>query len=158
MKYSGAFLAMVICGTLLISATTRAENPDHVVTVDSNDAEMNAAMARARATIEPVLQKLEEGSVDTFSVKVCIKDGEQVEYFWLNNIDFQDGIFTGTIDNPPERVHNVKLGQKITVKKGEIADWLYTKNGKMYGNYTLRVSLKKMPPEEAAKYRKTLAK
>lgn len=156
MKSSGAFLAL--CGALLISASARAENPDHIVTVDANDAEMNAAMTRARATIEPVLQKLEEGSVDTFSVKVGIQDGGQVEYFWLNNIDFQDGIFTGTIDNAPERVHNVKLGQKITVKKGDIADWLYRKNGKMYGNYTLRVLLKKMPPDEAAKYRKILEK
>ncbi len=156
MKSSGAFLAAVLF-TVMVGGTTSAQTPDRVFRVDGKDEEMNAAMARARATIEPVLQKLEEGSVDTFSVKVQVKDGEQVEYFWLNNIDFQDGIFTGTIDNDPEVVHNVKLGQKVTVKKGEIADWLYTKNGKMYGNYTLRVLLKKMPPEEVAKYRKILA-
>ncbi|CAN5740290.1 DUF2314 domain-containing protein [soil metagenome] len=157
MKHSGALLAVSLAGLLPLAFSSKAQSPDRVIAIAGNDPEMIAAMDRARATIEPVIQKLEEGSVDTFSIKVKITEGDQVEYFWLNNIDLQDGIFTGTIDNTPQFVHNVKLGQKVTVKKSEIADWLYTRNGKMYGNYTLRVLLKKLPADEVAKYRGILA-
>jgi uncharacterized protein YegJ (DUF2314 family) len=54
-------------------------------------------------------------------------------------------------------VTNVKSGQKWTVKKSEISDWMFMRNGKMYGNYTLRPLLKTMSEEEAEKFRSILA-
>ena len=51
----------------------------------------------------------------------------------------------------------MKFGQTITVTKGEISDWLYMREGKMYGNYTLRPLLATMPPEEAARFKAMLA-
>ena len=43
------------------------------------------------------------------------------EYFWLLEIHYHDGVFTGKIDNDPDEVHTVKLGQKIDVPKAEIS-------------------------------------
>jgi uncharacterized protein YegJ (DUF2314 family) len=51
----------------------------------------------------------------------------------------------------------VKIGQKWTIKKAEISDWMYMRGGKMYGNYTLRPLLKTIPQAEAAKLRALLA-
>jgi uncharacterized protein YegJ (DUF2314 family) len=93
----------------------------------------------------------------THAVKVPIKDGEQTEHFWLSDVTFQNGEFTGTIDNDPGTVGNVKIGQKWTVKKDEISDWMFMRDGKMHGNYTMRPLLKAMPEEEAAKLRSLLA-
>ena len=80
-----------------------------------------------------------------------------VEHFWLTDILFQNGDFIGSISNDPGIVHNVKVGQKWRVKKDEISDWMFRRNGKIYGNYTIRPLLKTMPPNEAAKYRLLLA-
>jgi uncharacterized protein YegJ (DUF2314 family) len=54
-------------------------------------------------------------------------------------------------------VRNVKMGQKWTIKKAEISDWMFMRGGKMYGNYTMRPLLKAMPEDQAAKYRAMLA-
>jgi uncharacterized protein YegJ (DUF2314 family) len=43
------------------------------------------------------------------------------------------------------------------VKQADIADWMYMRGGKMYGNYTMRPLLKTMPAAEAAEFRSILA-
>jgi uncharacterized protein YegJ (DUF2314 family) len=62
-----------------------------------------------------------------------------------------------TIKNDPGIVGNVKIGQSWTVKRTEISDWMFMRDGRMYGNYTMRPLLKTMPEAEAAKYRSMLA-
>ena len=54
-------------------------------------------------------------------------------------------------------VTNVKEGQKWSVKKSEISDWMFMRDGKMHGNYTMRPLLKTMSEEEAAKFKSLLA-
>ena len=129
--------------------STPAVGDDHVILIEKDDPEMNAAKARARAETDAFLDKVHTGEAQDFSVKVPVEDGTTVEYFWLKEVAYKDGVFTGKIDNDPEEVHTVKLGDAVTVKKDEIADWLYMQDGKMHGNYTMRVLLKKMSPEEA---------
>jgi uncharacterized protein YegJ (DUF2314 family) len=51
----------------------------------------------------------------------------------------------------------VKIGQRIDIIQTNIADWLYMRDGKMMGNYTLRALFKEMPPDEVARYKKMLA-
>ena len=45
----------------------------------------------------------------------------------------------------------------MTVDSSQVADWLYMKAGKMYGNFTVRVLLPKMAPEDQAKIRALMA-
>jgi len=52
---------------------------------------------------------------------------------------------------------NAKLGQTVTIEKNKVSDWLYVRNGKMYGNYMLRPLLATMSEEEGAYYRSMLA-
>lgn len=91
------------------------------------------------------------------AVKVPIVDGEETEHFWLIDVTFANGSFKGTINNDPGLVKNVKIGQPWTVKKTEISDWMYMRDGKMHGNYTMRPLLKNLPKEEADQYRAMLA-
>lgn len=44
---------------------------------------------------------------------------------------------------------NVKLGQKCKVKKADISDWMFVRDDKTHGNYTLCPLLKTMKPQEA---------
>ncbi len=139
-------------GTLAI-----AQQADPVIMVDSEDREMNAAFAKARSEIDSFLAIMQSGTASSCSVKVKITDHDQVEFFWLDDLTYANGFFSGTIDNTPDLVKNVKMGQKIDVKKEDIFDWLYMKDGKMYGNYTVRVLLPKMSKEDADKIRAMMA-
>ena len=154
---AGVSLALAWGGCRKAVAPNSAAGEDRVIHVDKDDPEMNAAKARARSEIDAALTKMHAAGVENFSVKVPIEDGTTVEYFWLGDVAYADGVFTGKIDNDPEEVHTVKLGDPITVKKEEIADWLYLEGGKMHGNYTMRVLLKQMSPEEADHWKKMLA-
>jgi uncharacterized protein YegJ (DUF2314 family) len=51
----------------------------------------------------------------------------------------------------------VRLGQRIEIGEAQISDWMYIRSGKMVGNHTLQPLLKRMPPQDAARYRAMLA-
>lgn len=144
---------------LLLAAICIAchSKPDTLVEGGYDEAEMQAAIARARSEVDAFVAVMTSGGGSDFAVKVPIEDKGQVEHFWITNIVFRDGKFEGRIDNEPGTVSNVRIGQTITVAKDEISDWLYMRDGKMHGNYTMRPLLATMSEEEAAYYRSMLA-
>jgi uncharacterized protein YegJ (DUF2314 family) len=143
----------------LASGLTGCSKPDKVITVADDDAEMLAAIATARGALPQFWDMFEKRphKESAFSLKVKITDKKKTEFFWLTDIERKDGQTLGTIDNEPETVKSVKAGQRITIPDPNIADWFYMRDGKMVGNYTLRVLFKQMPPEEVAKYKKIMA-
>ena len=50
----------------------------------------------------------------------------------------------------------MRAGQRIEVADSQISDWMYLRNGKIVGNYTMRPLLKRMPAQDAARYRAML--
>ena len=122
-----------------------------------DETEMEAAIARARSEVDSFIAELSKPTGTDHSVKAPITDGGQTEHFWLTDISFQNGEFKGTINNEPGTVSNVKIGQKWAIKKGEISDWMFMRDGKMHGNYTMRPLLKTLPEAQAAKLRSMLA-
>jgi len=142
---------------LAVVSVAWGAKPDTLVEGGYDEAEMNAAIARARKEVDEFIAIMKSKGATSFAVKVPIEDKGEVEHFWMNNVTYRDGRFTGQINNEPGIVTNVKLGQTVTIEKNKISDWLYVRNGKMYGNYTLRPLLATMSEEEAAYYRSMLA-
>ena len=134
-----------------------ASKPDTLVEGGFDEKEMDAAIARARREVDSFIAELSRPTGEKHAVKVPIVDGEAVEHFWLVDVGYQNGEFSGTIDNEPGMVSNVQIGDRRQVAKTEISDWLYMRDGKMYGNYTLRPLLKTMPAEDAKVYEAMLA-
>jgi uncharacterized protein YegJ (DUF2314 family) len=131
--------------------------PDTLITSGYDEKEMEAAIARARSEVDQFIAELTQPTGEDHAVKAPIEDGGETEHFWLTDLKYKDGQFEGTINNEPGLVKNVKLGQKWKIKKEEISDWLYMRDGKMHGNYTMRPLLKAMPADEAAEFRSMLA-
>lgn len=132
---------------------------DDVIAVESDDPEMEAAIAKARETLPEFWSALEarrEGE-SGFSLKVRMEYEGDVEHIWVGEIERRDGKIMGTIDNDPDALKNVKLGDRIEIKEADISDWTYLRNGKIVGNETLRPLLKHMPADEAAAVREKLA-
>lgn len=154
------FLACAVFALASLSSCSRHQSTnDQTISVSADDADMNAAISKARATLPDFWQlytKHEHGESD-FSLKVKITDKDKVEYFWVSDIEQKDGKILGTINNDPDIVQNVKLGDRITVYEPDISDWLYMRNGKIVGNYTIRPLFKQMPANEVEKYKQMLA-
>lgn len=130
--------------------------PDKIVT-DYDENKFKAAVAAAQSSMDRFIEEMKNQRGEDFSVKVRIADGEKGEYFWVSDVVLRDGVFEGVISNRPGIVSNVKEGQKWSVKKEEAADWMFRRDGKIHGNYTIRPLLERMPAEEAARYRALLA-
>jgi uncharacterized protein YegJ (DUF2314 family) len=153
MRQRCAWLVMVAVGLCCSCSKT----PDTLVKGGYDQKEMDAAIARARSEVDSFIAELSKGSGEDFSVKAPISDKGQTEHFWLTDVVYRNGEFQGQIGNDPGIVRNVKFGQKWTIKKAEISDWMFMRDGKMHGNYTMRPLLKTMPAKEAAAMRALLA-
>jgi uncharacterized protein YegJ (DUF2314 family) len=153
-----AALVVPICGSPVMAETFMEKSQrDELSWVPRNDPDMAAAMRKARATLPEflALSRAPRPSATGFAVKVAVHDGSNTEYFWITPFKEQDGRFNGRIDNTPRAVKTVRFGQTLDFSADEIVDWLYVDSGKMKGNYTVCVLLKREPKEqlEAAKKR-----
>lgn len=147
----------IAAGLLLPALAACDSKPETLVDEGYDQAEMDAAITRARSEVDLFLAELANPTGDSHAVKAAITDGDETEHFWINNLIYSDGKFMGTINNDPGLVKNVTIGQSWTVAKDEISDWTYMRDGKMYGNYTMRPLLKTLPPDQAAELEAMLA-
>ena len=145
------------CTILAISSLGCSSKPETLIESGYDEAEMAAATKRAIDEVDSFITELNSGTSENYAVKVPIEDSGEIEHFWLINVSFSNNKFTGTINNEPGIVSNVKMGQEYNADKTEISDWMYIRDGKMYGNYTLRPLLPTMPKDEAERFRSILA-
>jgi uncharacterized protein YegJ (DUF2314 family) len=128
---------------------------DGVISVLSEDKEMNAAIQRAQRTIDTFWKSYEglAANETDHALKVAIPGDGTTEHFWLTRIRRDGGKLSGVISNRPQNVTTVKLGQRYEFTPETISDWTFKRNGKLVGNETMRVLLPRMPEEQAAVYR-----
>lgn len=150
----GFLLATLLVFVLAISSHAK----DKTIDVRDNDQEMNAAIEKARATLSTFWQKYENPKPNekNFALKVAIKQGPNIEHFWLVNIERNNQKVYGIISNDPNYVTRVRKGQRIEIPQKDISDWMFIRNGKYIGSYTTRVLIKRMPPNQAAYYKKLI--
>ena len=152
------FLAICLLSIVSTGCSDRGKE-DKVVTVEDDDAEMNAAIAKARASLPQfwaAFEKRTNGESD-FALKVQITDSNGTEHFWATEIERRDGNIMGTINNDPNIVESVKLGERIVIPEADISDWLHMRHGKMVGNATVKPLFKQMPPAEVQRLKKLMA-
>ncbi|MDB5389643.1 MAG: hypothetical protein JWM11_5289 [Planctomycetaceae bacterium] len=135
----------------------RQPKPETLADGGYDQQEMDEAIARARREVDEFIVELSKKNGKLFSVKAPVAEKDQVEHFWLTDLVYQDGVFSGKIGNDPGIVSNVKIGQPWTVKKADISDWMFMRGGKIHGNYTMRPLLKTLPKEKADAFRSMLA-
>jgi len=118
---------------------------------DGNDAAMNAAIEKAKASIDQFHQAFlaQKSGTKEFYVKKAFPtpDGD-TEHIWVEVYELQDGVFKGTIVNEPVETKVVEFGQAVEVKSSEITDWKYEDGRKLVGGFTIRCFVEMMTPEE----------
>lgn len=153
---------LVLCAALVApaNAETILEKAarDEVIDVPDGDPDMARAMDAARASLPDflALAKAPPPDAQGFAVKIGVRDGVHVEYFWIQPFEEKDGQVVGLLANEPRYVRSVEYGQIMRFAVSEIVDWTYFEGGKMLGNYTVCAMLKREPAEEAHIYREQM--
>jgi uncharacterized protein YegJ (DUF2314 family) len=153
-----AVMIAVAPGVALTETLLERAKRDGIAYVEKDDAEMAAAMRRARETLPEFLKlaRAPRPTMRAFAVKVAVSEADDTEFFWIAPFEQRNDQFTGRINNAPQLVKKVKFGQTIAFKEEEIVDWLYQDGGAMRGNFTACVLLKREPRDEAEKFMKQL--
>ena len=144
---------------LLLSLFTACSKRDKVINIEEDDPEMVAAIKTARETLPhfwQVYEKPTRGETN-FALKVKITDKQGTEHFWATDIQRRDGKVTGTINNDPNIVKSVKLGDRMEIPEADISDWLYMRDDKMIGNQTVKPLFKQMPADEVRQLKAMMA-
>jgi uncharacterized protein YegJ (DUF2314 family) len=154
----GRWLAIVAVLTIAVAGCGRKHPADKVTYVAEDDPRMKAGMEKARSSVNTFIAalKLPKPGQSAFSVKMAFTDGTNTEHMWLTPVSYDGKNFQGTVNNEPEKVKNVKLGQRVTVEPSKISDWMYVENRKLVGGQTLRVLRDALTPAERADFDKSV--
>lgn len=126
----------------------REGKPD-VVGVATEDAAMNAAMQAARESFDTFLSELASPEPTAhYSVKLRFEDGPEVEHIWVNDLQLEGDSLTGVVNNEPVKVSTVRFGDRVSVKRERLSDWLIIDQGVYRGGFTIRVFRDQMSPDE----------
>jgi len=138
---------------------------DPVVLFETNDPQMAAARAEARDSLPIFLENVLQPdglSRDGASVKVAMPTGREsgmgIENIWVGpflTLDGQD--FAGLLANEPNALDGLAYGDKVAFDRDMIVDWSFAaEDGTLYGNYTTRLVVERLPSFEARPIRERL--
>jgi uncharacterized protein YegJ (DUF2314 family) len=133
--------------------TNTADEPE-LYNVPNQHAAMRDAVTKAQKTVHQFIDALEHpapGETD-FEVKKPFVQSGEVEHIWFSDVKFLGGRFQGAVDNVPEEIKGLKLGQVVSVNPDEISDWMYIKSGKLVGGYTIRAHYNELTPEQKQEF------
>ena len=149
--------AAALALAVTLAAPVGAE--DQVIDFARDDAEMNAAIDKARAGLPEFWARFADpaGNEGDFALKLGIADDVGTEHFWCGEIEGNAKSATCVIANEPVNVHAVAYGERVKVDPEIISDWLYYRDGKIVGGETIRVILPHLDKKEAARLRAMLA-
>lgn len=139
------------------SISERAAN-DKLVFVESEDPEMNLAFEKARSSLDEffVLAKSPRAGTEAYAVKVAVSDGENTEYFWVNEFEGSGDAMSGVLNNEPQMVRKYKMGDRFTFSRSQVVDWTYMEPAakRMHGNFTACALLVHEDPAQAEEFKK----
>ncbi|OWU89184.1 DUF2314 domain-containing protein [Flavobacterium sp. WLB] len=128
------------------------ENEPAIYGVESEDKEMNAAIEKANQTLNDFNIGLSNPKAQSQALKVAFTDSNGTEHMWVGNVEFNNGKYSGILNNDPEFVTEYKAGDKIDIDSSKISDWMYIENGKLFGGYTIKVLRNRMTYEERKQF------
>jgi Uncharacterized protein conserved in bacteria len=145
MKHKIILLFIIAC---TYSCTSKSQS--NIVTTGGDDAEMNAAIEKAKDsfTVFTAAFNSKKSKYTSFTIKVPFTTTEGNEHIWIGEISKKKDDYFGIVDNLPESTSEVKLGDKVKIDPAKISDWMFVEDGKLRGGYTIRLIRKRMTEEE----------
>ncbi len=133
-----------------------AQDRSPVIDVRTADAEMNAAIARARGTLPTFWASFDapKPTEDGHSLKVRFPTHKGAEHIWMAEVKkLPNGAYSGRFANEPRDLPGKRAGDLVEFAQADISDWMFMRNGKIVGGETIKPLLKSMPKADAAALR-----
>ena len=133
---------------LLICLAAPAAAQDPTVNYSESDAQMQAAIAEARATLPLFLANAFDpegnsvpGSVLKVELPTVAGSPTESEHIWVTPFArLPDGSFAGLLANEPVNLGSLRAGDRVDFTEGMISDWHFdAPSGRYWGSYTSRV-------------------
>ena len=129
------------------------EDPVPVIDLSSDDAEINAAIAKGRATLPTFWASYDAPKPleSRHSLKVLFPYPEDDgEHIWMTDVKkIADGRYSGRFANEPRDLPGKKEGDVAEFSEADISDWMFARNDKIVGGETIKPLLKAMPKADA---------
>jgi uncharacterized protein YegJ (DUF2314 family) len=135
------------------TGTVMAQDRSPVIDLSSGNAEMNAAIAKGRATLPTFWASYDapKPSETGHSLKVRFANPRNNgEHIWMADVKkTADGRYSGRFANAPRDLPGKKAGEVALFTEADISDWMFMRNGKIVGGETIRPLLKSLPKADA---------
>ena len=113
---------------------------DGVINIENDDADLKAAVDKARKTWDDFEKAFEEKTGKSHSVKFKFSDKKsESEFMWVSVDKIEDGMIVGKLANVPNFLTNIKEGDIVKRSVKEIEDWFYIDDKKMIGGFSITV-------------------
>jgi uncharacterized protein YegJ (DUF2314 family) len=128
--------------------------PGRTIDFHASDNEMNEAKKLARDTLPLFYARFAERAEgeDEFMVKFDADPSPDVEYMWAGLVSRSGTTLFGVLLGDAINTDG-KEGDRVVIQEADVIDWAHRKDGVVVGNFTMRVMLKRMSEEEAARHR-----
>jgi uncharacterized protein YegJ (DUF2314 family) len=151
--------AAILAAVLACSVAAACTAKDKIARVRADDPTVNAAIAQARATLPIFWKKFDAHApgVSAYRIKAALTSAHGgVEHIWIDVLSHSGVAVRGTLANDPADLADLKFGSEVTAPVEKISDWMYQKDGKIYGAFTLRVLADRQGSAERARVRAML--
>jgi len=118
------------------------------------DGELQRIAEHARDTINIFFRHMNRPGAgeSNFSVKYVfpVNNGAGIgmEQMWLTNITFRNGRYYGIVSSSPVYLTGMRRGDRVSFNVDQIADWMFTRNGRIIGGQSIRYLLEQIPENE----------
>ena len=152
-------LLLVLSAQPILGQAEKTERPVEptIYDVDSEDAEMNEAIKKSRLTFGEFFAafRSKNPSQRNFSVKMPFATEYGAEHIWLTNMEIKGEKLLGVVDNLPQSVNTVRLGDVVEIDSEKITDWFYVDNEKLVGGLTIRLLRDRMSKSDKKRFDRT---
>ncbi|GAB4384114.1 MAG: hypothetical protein Kow0022_05730 [Phycisphaerales bacterium] len=104
----------------------------------ADDPGRRRAADRARLAWDAFVEAFKDRRGEHFSAKFPFVDGPRVEHLWITVTAMDGSSVRGTIANEPSVLTNICEGDAVERHADELEDWLFMRNGALFGGFSLR--------------------
>jgi len=133
-----------------------------ILPVQSDDADMNAAMQTARARFSEFWREVSADyqrvipALGGSMVKAYFDDPggapQGGEHVWVRGVDYDGKTITGELADTPIHLRSVRAGQQVSFPLDRLSDWFYVDDDLAVGAFTVRLLRARMSEEERRKH------
>jgi len=153
-----------LCLFLFFSCEKTPEMISETKQIEYTDAELSRIAENARNTVSSFFLHLGRKSAGEYGF--CVKypffpDGnsrEGSEQIWLNDIHFKNGNYYGVLANNPQFIQDIKKGDVVIFNTDLITDWMYVRDKKIIGGFSIKYLLEKIPEDHRSEAQRELLK